>query len=157
MHENGDIEGRISGKQVVYHACQDPKNNVTEEELKSMDEEAEELRKETAGLKIKLKEFQSSLSSLRSTPNAASLSESIEKIEEENEKLEAKLTILRKSSTKKIDPEKKALMEAEHVRVEKLYNKRKKQFKTFWNIICDGYPGDREALWEDLGLDGDIL
>ena len=59
MHESGQIEGRVSGKQIVYHAIQasttveipqliyllikfqDPNDNASEDGLKALDEEAE--------------------------------------------------------------------------------------------------------------------
>ncbi|KAF8250072.1 hypothetical protein K440DRAFT_640242 [Wilcoxina mikolae CBS 423.85] len=158
MHESGQIEGRVSGKQVVYHVIQDPKESVSEEELKAMDEEIEDaaLRQEATALKAQFKDIQASLSSLKSTPSISSLNDSVAILDPEVRELEEALATLQAGATKPVDPVQKAAAEVEYKRIEKVYLKRQKQFKEFWAVVCDMNEGDPAELWETLGLDGDL-
>jgi hypothetical protein len=105
------------------------------------------IRNETATLKAQLKETQASLNALKSTPSMASLGDSVQGLESEIWKLEAALEGLRNSKTKQVDPGKKAAAEADYRRIELALGVRQKQFKEFWGVICDSYPGDFSALW----------
>ncbi|KAF8537099.1 homologous-pairing protein-like protein 2 [Trichophaea hybrida] len=147
MHESGQIEGRVSGKQVVYHVIQDPKDSVSEEELKAMDEEIEALRQEATALKSQFKDIQASLNSLKSTPSISSLNDSVAILDPEVQELEEALATLQSGATKPVDPVQKAAAEVEYKRIEKAYLKRQKQFKEFWAVVCDMNEGDPTELW----------
>ncbi|KAI5789879.1 Tat binding protein 1-interacting protein-domain-containing protein [Pyronema domesticum] len=147
MHESGQIEGRVSGKAVVYHVIQDPKESATEEDLKAIDEEVEVIKQETLTLKSQLKEVQSSLASLKTTPSVASLNESIYQLEKEVKEMEAQLSVLEAGATKPINPVEKAKADKEYKRIEGQYLKRQKQFKLFWGTLLDAMEGDPRELW----------
>ncbi|KAI5855395.1 Tat binding protein 1-interacting protein-domain-containing protein [Tricharina praecox] len=158
MHESGQIEGRVSGKQIVYHAIQSPTENSSEEDLKAMDEEIEGIKAETAALKASIKAAHASLAALKSTPSIDALNDSIEVVEAEAAALEETLKGLRAvSETPVADPATRAAAEKEYAFLEKEYARRRKQFREFWGMVCDGYEGDVKELWENAGLEGDMI
>lgn len=105
------------------------------------------LRKETTLLKAKSKELQSSLNTLKSTPSVAVLTTSLTTLEEEVEVLEAKLATLRAGATKPVDPVERAAAEADYARIERVFVKRRKQFREFWLLLSEAVGGDLEDLW----------
>jgi len=136
---------------------------VSEEELKAMDEEIEgiqrvlptsrrthtdaALRQETTALRAQLKDIQVSLSSLKSTPSISSLNDSVSLLDPEVRELEDTLAILQASATKPVDSVEKAAAEVAYKRIEKVYLKRRKQFREFWAMVCDSIDGDPTELW----------
>jgi chromosome segregation ATPase len=111
-----------------------------------------EAKKETAALKLQLKEAQSSLSALKATPSMETLEESVGNLEAEVQELESTLATLRASVTKPADPERNAVAEAAYKSIEKVYLTRKKQFKEFWAIICEAHDGKPAELWVSTPL-----
>ncbi|KAA8913847.1 homologous-pairing protein-like protein 2 [Sphaerosporella brunnea] len=159
MHESALIEGRISGKQIVYHAIQacNAGEKASEENLKTMDAEIESIKMETASMKAKIKETQATLSTLRSTPTVIALTLSIEEKEGELVVLNDTLKTLHANNTcVPVDPTRRAAAEQDYSRIEKVFLHRRRQFKELWGIIADGYPGDLAQLWEGIGLDGEM-
>ncbi|KAG0132896.1 TBPIP-like protein [Tuber indicum] len=156
LDERGEIEGRASGKQVVYHIIQDPKDLASPEELKVMDMETEAVKQEIGGLKAELRALQSTLNTLKAAPTTASLLETVALLEAEIRNSQVRLEPLRSSAVEPVSAEEKATISAEHTRLQKILKERKKQFKEFWDAICDGCvdinPSD---LWERLGLEED--
>jgi len=46
-----------------------------------------------------------------------------------------------------VDPVKRAAAEKEYAALQREYAKRRKQFKEFWGMVCEGYDGDVKELW----------
>ncbi|RPA98838.1 homologous-pairing protein-like protein 2 [Choiromyces venosus 120613-1] len=156
LDERGVIEGRASGKQVVYHIIQDPKDLASPEELKAMDMETEAVKQEIGGLKAELRALQSTLNTLKAAPTAASLLETVALLEAEIQNLQIRLEPLRSSAVKPVSAEEKATISNEHTRLQKILKGRKNQFKEFWDTICDGcVDANPNDLWERLGLEED--
>ncbi|KAL7272100.1 hypothetical protein RUND412_005110 [Rhizina undulata] len=153
LHEKGEIEGRTSGKQTVYHAVQNPKDSASPEELKAMGEIIEATKADNATLKSELKELQATLNSLKATPTVISLQESVALLQTEIQEIESELFPLRSGSIKPVSMEDKATVDTEYVRLERLIRVRMKQFKDFWGTICDSNDVNPAELWERLGLE----
>ncbi|RPB17789.1 homologous-pairing protein-like protein 2 [Morchella conica CCBAS932] len=156
LHEKGEIEGRASGKQIVYHAIQDPNDFASTEDLKAMDEKITGTKLKIVKVKAELKSLQGTLNTLKAAPTVSSLCETVGVLETEIQRLESSLKPIRAGPIKSISASEKAAMDVEYVRLETLLRRRKKTFKEFWGTICDGCgdlnPSD---LWERLGLEGD--
>ncbi|PUU74905.1 Tat binding protein 1-interacting protein-domain-containing protein [Tuber borchii] len=158
LDERGEIEGRASGKQVVYHIIQvrplvpnleitddliiiglkDPKDLASPEELKVMDMETEAVKQEIGGLKAELRALHSTLNTLKAAPTTASLRETVALLEAEIQNFQVQLEPLRSSAVKPVPVEEKAAISNEHTRLQKILKGRKNQFKEFWDTICDG-------------------
>lgn len=108
---------------------------------------------ETASLKTSIKAAHTSLAALKSTPSVETLQNSVTTVEAEIETLEETLNGLRGvSETAVVDPVTRAAAEKEYAFLEKEYARRKKQFKEFWEMVCDGYDGDVKELWVSMAL-----
>lgn len=91
-----------------------------------------------AATKAELKVLQSALHTLKAAPTTASLRETVSILEVEIRGLEAALLPIRTSPVKPISAAEKATVDAEYEKLGRLLKGRKKQFKEFWDTICDG-------------------
>lgn len=88
--------------------------------------------------KAELKELQSTLHTLKAAPTTASLRETVAVLEAEIRELEAALVPIRANPAKPISATEKAAVGIEYEKLERLLRGRRKQFKEFWDTICDG-------------------
>ncbi|KAK4979647.1 hypothetical protein LTR66_010396 [Elasticomyces elasticus] len=154
MHERKEIEGRASGKQIVYHALQSPTDAATPEDLAALDAEIQRLRNETVALRAEEKALKTALATLSTTVSLPDLRASVQVLEAERQEMTARLILLRSGSAKPIAAGEKDGVDAEMRRWGRAAAARKGIRNCLWALVCDNLPEGtkREELKEQLDL-----
>ncbi|WEW60390.1 hypothetical protein PRK78_005875 [Emydomyces testavorans] len=161
MHEKKQIEGRVSGKQVVYHAIQDPADEVTAEQLATIDQEIEDMRNQVTSAKSREKLLRAELATLNARVSSSELREQVTAFEKEKGRLLARVAPLKDSAadTRTVSAEEKAGVEKERRTWQKHVAVRKKICQEMWmrcvEVLPEAVQGNEE-LWEALGLEGSL-
>lgn len=154
--EDGAIKEKIYGKQKVYSALQNQNEDAAEiqKELGDIDhkiaEMSEYLKSKDQTLKTVEKEYNEIQSVL--TTEQAELKES--ELKETVKTLQNKLSALAENKTH-ISEEDKTVILTQHENIMKEYRKRKRICMDILNAILEGYPKNKEALFEEIGLELD--
>ncbi|MCJ1475201.1 hypothetical protein MMC13_003861 [Lambiella insularis] len=157
LHEQNLIASKAAGKQIVYHALQDPRDAASAEDIAAMDEEIAHLRDEIATMKCEERLLKANLTSLNATLSTQDLQDGLLAVDAEKKDILARLDPLRSGSVKPVMPEEK-------IAVDKLWklwkthaNTRKKICMDVWAVITEELPEGKTTgeLWEELGLEGD--
>ncbi|CAN9234228.1 unnamed protein product [Alternaria alternata] len=156
LHEQKAIEGRVAGKQIVYHALQNAAEACTTEQLAALDESILNVRTRTISLLTSAKNLRSSLSSLNSTLSTTDLIASIHALETERAEIVTRLDGLKKGKAKKITVAEREATEKEWKRSVRVAKIRKKIAMEMWKLIEGKLPDQqtREEHREMFDLDG---
>jgi 26S proteasome regulatory subunit, ATPase 3, interacting protein len=143
------------GKQSVYHVIQDPKDNLTPEELSSVDKDIELLRTEISEMKTREKTLNTELNALNAIASISELKSDIVALSEEKVQLEQRLTSLQSGTSKTVSAEEKAEVDKSlklWIYKEKL---RKKACMELWGTLYENLPEGKtkEEFWDELGLE----
>ncbi|KAF1362336.1 TBPIP-domain-containing protein [Lizonia empirigonia] len=155
LHEQKQIEGRQAGKQIVYHALQDPDDAVSPEQLTDYDTRITALQTRTTDLQTLTKTLRSTLTSLHSTLSTTDLLSSISSLEHEKAEIEARLSSLCAGHAKKITVEERGAVEKEWTHIKGIETRRERIAREFWEMVKEGTEGAEtlEELREGWGLD----
>lgn len=154
LHEGKKIEGRISGKQSVYHTIQDLDNAPTPAQLKEMDDRTQALKDETTTLTAQAKTLRATLAQLNSSLSTADLRTQVTAMQAEKAEIEARLDGLRGGNMKPVSKEEKERIEKEMRVVGRCVDARTKIVKEMSGMILEAVGKEKWAeLREDLGVD----
>ncbi|KAK2747300.1 hypothetical protein FQN57_002198 [Myotisia sp. PD_48] len=160
MHERKLIDGKISGKQLVYHAVQEASEEVTAEELANMDQSIEELRKKLGNTKTQEKVLKARLATLESRVSTTELLEQIRSLEDKLAGSAERLAALRQTGqvvSRSMTEEEKECITKEWKLRRGQAMARKRICKEMWCRCTEVLPdkvGSRQEFWETLGLEG---
>ncbi|KAF2211991.1 hypothetical protein CERZMDRAFT_68244 [Cercospora zeae-maydis SCOH1-5] len=156
MHERTEIDGKASGKQIVYFAIQALDENF-EETMQAKEAETERLRTEITSLKTEERELRLALRAESTTITMAELKSTVDKLESEKAELQQRLAKLKSGNVKPVDPERKAQIVAAKKKWAKIVNNRKKIRKELWGMILDATEKEKVAeRKEEVGIEGNI-
>ncbi|OJJ84108.1 putative TBP interacting domain protein [Aspergillus glaucus CBS 516.65] len=158
LHQNKEVEGRVAGKQTVYHVPQDSSDEATTGVIANLDEEIKQLEEKLATLKTDEKNARAELATLRSKPLLSELRQDIDRLETEKESMLARLDEFHgRDSSVQVSPEERAEVEREWKRWQRQVNVRRRICRDMWMKCSEVVPEGmtREELWESLGLEGD--
>ncbi|KAF9701226.1 hypothetical protein EKO04_000867 [Ascochyta lentis] len=147
LHEQKQIEGRPAGKQIVYHALQDPDDAVSPEQLVNYDARITQLQTQTTDLQALTKTLRSTLATLNSTLGTADMLSNIASLEHEKTEVVTRLESLRAGHAKKVTAEERVKVEKDWKIVRGVMGRREKIAKDFWAMVKEGTEG-AEALEE---------
>ena len=138
-----------SGKQIVYHAVQDPKDAASFEDLAAMDKEIEILRDSIATAKAKEKLLRANLTALNATLSTVDLRASIVALGLAKQEILSRLGPLRSGSVKPVSSEEKAEVDRAWNEWSRKSNTRKKICMEVWAHCTEGLEGGqtKEELW----------
>ncbi|KAF3005169.1 hypothetical protein E8E13_010614 [Curvularia kusanoi] len=155
LHEQKLVEGRTSGKSVVYHALQDPNDAVTSEQLTEYDNRIRTLKDQTADLENVAKTLRTTLASLNSSLSTADMLSSITSLEREKAEIMARLDSLRAGHAEKVTPEEREKVEREWRVMKGVSARREKIAKEFWKTVEEMTESKEKCaeLREGWGLD----
>ncbi|SMQ55298.1 unnamed protein product [Zymoseptoria tritici ST99CH_3D7] len=154
MHERKEIEGRASGKQIVYHVIQDEVPDDFLEKLAEMDREITRLREETVALKAEEKELKSSLRGDAARIPMPELKASVEALQAQKDEVEARLVKLRSGSLKPVSAEEREKIDVMYRKVGKVAKNRAKIRLELWAEVKGIVEKEKwEDLKETLGLE----
>ncbi|KAF2803875.1 TBPIP-domain-containing protein [Mytilinidion resinicola] len=157
LHEKKEIEGRASGKQIVYHCVQSVDDAVTPEHLAEIDNTISTLRAETTTATASAKTLRASLASLNTTLSTSDLRSSIAKLEAEREDYETRLGALRGGQIRPVKKEEKEKADSEWKVWKGIAGRRTNIVKEMWKTVEEVGQGmsaeEKAELRERLGLD----
>ncbi|KAF1977170.1 TBPIP-domain-containing protein [Bimuria novae-zelandiae CBS 107.79] len=155
LHERNEIEGRAAGKQIVYHAIQNPDDACTPSHLAALDTTTTSLRARTTTLLATAKSLRTTLTTLNSTLSTADLIASVTALKAEKAAVVARLESLRAGKAKKVTKREREEVDREWETYSRLSRKRAKIGKECWELIEGQLEGGemRAEVREQLGLD----
>ena len=144
----------LLGKQIVYHAIQDPADAMSLEDLAAMDAEITTLRETIATTKATEKLLRANPASVNATMSTEELRASVTVLEREKKDILGRLGPLRTGNLKPVLPEEKMKVDKEFSQWEKIAGKRKKICLELWAVCTDQMEEGktREELWVGSAL-----
>ena len=139
----------VIGKQIVYHAVQDPADAMSLEELAAMDKEITALRESVATAKANEKLLRANLISVNATLSTEELRSSVSVLEHERREISGRLEMLRSGNVKPVLPEEKEAVDCEWSQWSRKAASRKKICMELWECCTEEVPeGKTKAeLW----------
>ncbi|KAL2862925.1 putative TBP interacting domain protein [Aspergillus lucknowensis] len=159
LHQKKEIECRIAGKQIVYHATQEEVDEKSADTVAVMDEEIKSLQEQLLGLKENEKKLQAELSSLNAVPLVSGLRGEIKRLEEEKESLCVQLAKVQGDGEANVSPQETEAARRDWKFWQKQARVRAQICRDLWRKCSETLPEGitREELWEQLGLEGSPL
>ncbi|KAI5298496.1 Alpha subunit of the F1 sector of mitochondrial F1F0 ATP synthase [Ascosphaera pollenicola] len=154
--EKGD-----DGKQIVYHAIQEPEEEASPEEIEALKKEIELLRDGIANRKLQEREARASLTALAAHTSTSSLRAIVDELVAEHAAILARLKPMRQSGaeTEIVTPERQEAVGQEWETWKKHLIRRKKICREMWYRCTEVLPegvSNKEEMWESLGLEGQL-
>lgn len=148
---------QVSGKQIVYHAIQDPNDAMSLEDLAAMDAEIATLRETIATGKANEKLLRASLVSVNATMSSEELRDTVAQLEREKKEILARLGPLRAGNVKPVLAEEKEAVQKEWRKWSKKAGVRKKICMELWDLCSEVTEEGKtkEELWVRKGLDSE--
>ncbi|OAX81395.1 hypothetical protein ACJ72_04267 [Emergomyces africanus] len=161
MHEQKEIEGRVAGKQIVYHALQDGPSDSTPEQLATLDSEITTLRAQIASTKQSEKSLRAELAVLSARVPTDELRGMVCKLAKEKEEMLDRLAPLRdgRVATRVVSAEEQEKVDGEWKAWKARVVGRKRICREMWERCSEVLPEGvkrKEELWESLGLEGSV-
>ncbi|KAJ6132799.1 hypothetical protein N7471_008014 [Penicillium samsonianum] len=149
LHEKKEIEGRVSGKQTVYHALQDPSDIATPEVAAALKLDIESLESEISNLKANEKKARAELAALHAKPRISDLRQDISRLENEESTIQARLASRHKGDPVQVSPEEREKLEKEWKYWQRHANVRRRICRDLWGQCSEVLPEDMTAaeLW----------
>ncbi|KAL9613760.1 MAG: hypothetical protein Q9167_001705 [Letrouitia subvulpina] len=137
------------GKQLVYHAIQDPKDSVTQEDLATMDKEIQTLRDQIATIKSNEKLLKADLLTINATLSIDDIRANLRALEYEKKEFLGRLEKLRCGDVEPVRPAEKEAIEKPLAEWSKRAASRKQICMELWAIALDCLPEgqSKEELW----------
>ncbi|QSS49050.1 TBPIP (Tat binding protein 1(TBP-1)-interacting protein) superfamily domain-containing protein [Histoplasma capsulatum var. duboisii H88] len=159
MHERKEVQGRIAGKQIVYHALQDVPSDSTSAQLAALHCELTDLRAQIASTKQYEKSLRAELATLSAHVPTGKLREMVSRLEMEREEVLSRLSPLRNGrvATRVVSAVEQDTVNGEWRVWKGRVVVRKRICKDMWEKCSEALPEGfqrTEELWETLGLDG---
>ncbi|KAJ5520595.1 Chitin synthase activator (Chs3) [Penicillium fimorum] len=155
LHEKKEIEGRVSGKQTVYHALQDPSDITTREVAAAIKVKIESLEDEISTRKANEKKARAALAALHTKPRISDLRQDIGRLEAEELTIQARLVSRHEADPVQISPEERAKLEKEWKYWQRHANVRRRICRDLWEQCSEVLPEDTTAgeLWVSFASD----
>lgn len=137
------------GKQTVYHALQDPKDAISDDELVAMDKQIQELRESIATAKANEKSLKASLIAFNATMSVGYFRTSVIALESEKKEFLARLGPLRAGTVKPVSTEEKYEVEKAWREWSRKATVRRKICMELWDFCTEEMQEGktREDLW----------
>jgi 26S proteasome regulatory subunit (ATPase 3-interacting protein) len=150
----------VLGKQIVYHIVQDPTDEVTPDELASLDAEIEALKTQITTAKESEKRLKAELNVLGTRISMCELRAVVSNLEAQKHALLKDLAPPPSDGTEasSVSVEEKERMEQERRIWQHHVTVRKRICRDLWERCAEVLPGEttRAELWDSLGLEGTV-
>ncbi|KAJ5819689.1 hypothetical protein N7474_005280 [Penicillium riverlandense] len=156
LHQDGRIEGRVSGKQTVYHTLQDTSDTSIADALATLEQENHQLQDELHALKATEKEARAGLAAFEARPRLNRLRHDILQLENERDAIQARLAELDSADAVQISLAEREALDQEWKCWQRHAAVRRRICRELWGICSEVPPEGMTApeLWESLGLEG---
>ncbi|KAJ5116477.1 hypothetical protein N7456_000825 [Penicillium angulare] len=142
---------------VVYHALQDPSQSVTPEIITTVNESIEKLQHELSTIKAEEKTVRAALAAFEAKPRLSDLRQSIERLKEERNALQAKLPSFQEGAVE-MQPQEREKLEQDWKQWQRHTTLRRRMCQDLWGKCTEILPDNMtlQELWESLGLEGTL-
>ncbi|MCJ1285068.1 hypothetical protein MMC26_004406 [Xylographa opegraphella] len=149
LHEQNLIAGKAAGKQIVYHALQNPKDTASLEDIAAMDREITQLREEIAIAIGEERILKANLIALNATMSTEDIRANLVALEAQKKDILSRLNPLRSGSVKLVSPQVKAEVDQAWKLWNSRANTRKKICMELWAVLTEEMPEGKtkEELW----------
>ena len=146
---SSDVFSIPSGKQIIYHALQDPNDALCIDDLAAMDHTITALREQIAILKANEKLLRSNLASLNATMSTTELRAQVHALQSSKAELLARLGPLMKGVVKPVTREEKAEVDVAWKMWKQKALVRKKIAMELWGMVTEVLPEGKQngELW----------
>uniref|UniRef100_A0A8C6TL26 Homologous-pairing protein 2 homolog n=1 Tax=Neogobius melanostomus TaxID=47308 RepID=A0A8C6TL26_9GOBI len=150
----GKIKEKTYGKQKIYFADQSQFKDVSDQDLKDMDNQISTLNAELQTLTQNCRQLDSELKELNSSLTTEEITKENKQLKEECSGYKTRLEKI-KSATNHITPEEKEKVYKERNLYVKEWKKRKRLASDMMNSILEGYPKSKKEFLEEVGIETD--
>ncbi|KAE8348954.1 Tat binding protein 1-interacting protein-domain-containing protein [Aspergillus coremiiformis] len=159
LYQKKEIEGRISGKQMVYHSLQNASDETTLKAAVLLDNKLQQLQGQLTGLKAYAKRTRGELTTVCTTPLPSNIRQIINQLEQERETIIAKMVQVQGVNVAHVKKEDQVDTKKEWRRWRKRVNTRRRICHDLWRGCLEVVDEDMsgEEFWESLGLEGPSL
>ncbi|MCJ1437205.1 hypothetical protein MMC27_006591 [Xylographa pallens] len=149
LDEQNLIAGKAAGKQIVYHALQDPNDAASPEDIAAMDREITHLREEITTAKGEERALKANLVALNATMSTQDIRASLVALGAQKTDILSRLNPLRSGSVKPVPPQEKAEVDQAWTLWSSRANTRKKICMEVWAVVTEEMPEGKtkEELW----------
>ncbi|KAJ5124669.1 Chitin synthase activator (Chs3) [Penicillium bovifimosum] len=148
LHEKKEIEGRVSGKQTVYHAIQDP-DITTPEAATAFKLDIEDLEGQLSTLKASEKKARTALAALQAKPRVSDLRQDISRLESEESTIRARLASRHEGDPVQVSPAEREELEKAWKQWQRHVSVRHRICRELWGQCSEVVPEGMTAaeLW----------
>jgi 26S proteasome regulatory subunit (ATPase 3-interacting protein) len=150
----------VLGKQIIYHAIQDPTDEATSDELASLDAEIKALKAQITTARANEKRLKAELNGLGTRISTCDLRAVVSGLEAEKHALEGGLAPPPSDGIEawSLSVDEKERMEQEWRMWQHHVTVRKRIFRDLWERCAEVPPEEmtRAELWDSLGLEGTV-
>jgi len=153
--EDERVREKTYGKQKVYVISQANLPAAAPEELRQMDTTIEQKEKLVKEKEVKLKEVQTELKALNNSMSTEEAQALAAELAKENGELAAKYAKFADNKVQLVDKKDREMIRKERERTLGEWKKRKRMCMGMVNQVLEGWPGSKEELYEQSGLETD--
>lgn len=154
LAQQGKIKEKIYGKQKIYFADQSQFTDVSDTELKGMDNQISELNTLVQTVSQSCRQLDSELKELNSSLTTKEMMSEIQELTQECALYRERLAKI-KSATNHVTPEEKEKIHKEQSLYVKEWKKRKRLATDMMGAILEGYPKSKKQFLEEVGIETD--
>ncbi|KAG5854969.1 homologous-pairing protein 2 homolog [Anguilla rostrata] len=154
LAQQGKIKEKIYGKQKIYFADQSQFTDVSDTELKGMDNQISELNTLVQTVSQSCRQLDSELKELNSSLTTKEMTSEIQELTQECALYRERLAKI-KSATNHVTPEEKEKIHKEQSLYVKEWKKRKRLATDMMGAILEGYPKSKKQFLEEVGIETD--
>ncbi|XP_040291291.1 homologous-pairing protein 2 homolog [Bufo bufo] len=154
LAQQGKIKEKVYGKQKIYFADQDQFPNVSDAELKSLDDQISEVSSKVQSVQQGCRQLETELKDLNSSMTTEEMVKEIKELKQECSRHQEKLQKI-KSATNHVTPEEKEKVYSERKQYSKEWRKRKRMATDIFDAILEGYPKSKKQFFEEVGIETD--
>ncbi|KAJ5692095.1 TBPIP-domain-containing protein [Penicillium macrosclerotiorum] len=156
LHQNGEIEGRTAGRQIVYHSLQDPVALADAGDIETLNQEIEECQNQLSITKAGEKKIRAALVALQTKPRLCDLRQEIQRLDEERVALQGHLNAFSDNENVLMAPEDRENLERQWKHWQRQAIVRRRLCRELWRQCSEVLPENTtsQELWGRAGVLG---
>ncbi|KAG9474243.1 homologous-pairing protein 2 homolog [Eleutherodactylus coqui] len=154
LAQQGKVKEKVYGKQKIYFADQYQFPDVSDTELKSLDDQISGLSSKAQSVQQSCRQLETELKDLNNSMTTEEMMKEIKELKQECSRDQEKLQKI-KSATNHVTPEEKEKVYNERKQYSKEWRKRKRMATDIFDAILEGYPKSKKQFFEEVGIETD--
>ncbi|XP_063156504.1 homologous-pairing protein 2 homolog [Candoia aspera] len=154
LAQQGKIKEKVYGKQKIYFPDQNRFGDVSDSELRVLDNEISELSCKVQTLQQNCRHMESELKELKGSMTTPEMVKEIEELKKDCANYTEKLERI-KSAANHVTPEEKEKVHNEKKLYCREWRRRKRMATELLDAILEGYPKSKKQFFEEVGIETD--